>query len=85
MKVERKENSGLVTFGTLACGEVFEYRSRYGGGPWIKILPIETTWGNDDDGEKFNINCVNFEGEHGFMHYSSLVKRHPNAKLVLED
>lgn len=25
MKIERKENSGLVKFGSLKCGDVFEY------------------------------------------------------------
>lgn len=79
MKIERKENSGLVEFGSLGKGEVFGFENSKI--IWTKILDVKT----DDERNTVYINCIDTEGKHGFVIDKSKVKHYPNAKLVLED
>ena len=71
MKIERKENSGLVEFSSLKCGDVFETN----GDVLIKI-PYDKT--SDSDCLNITRNCLDNCGNIKVKHY-------PNAKLVLED
>lgn len=75
MKIERKENSGLVEFGSLKCGDVFSMVEK---GEELIFFKFEI---NDDcDNAVCLDNCDRwcFDSE-------ELVKHYPNAKLVLED
>lgn len=76
MKIERKENSELVEFGSLKCGDVCEIDDF---GIWIK------TERKNEVGLK-NVTCLNLtNGEFGLVEDNRLVKPYPNAKLVLGD
>ena len=77
MKIERKENSGLVEFGSLKCGDVF-YLDCFGY-LCMKIPNIITK-----DSETVNHVYIE-DGDYGYVCESTLVKHYPNAKLVLED
>ena len=72
MKIERKESNGLVEFGSLNCGDVFEVG--------VDIL-IKMPYDNQSDSDSVNItrNCLDNCGD------KLKVKPYPNAKLVLED
>ena len=74
MKIERKESNGLVEFGSLKCGDVFEDAHNI----WIKTQCTEY---NDDC-----INCMSIAvGGRGYLMDDAKIKPYPNAKLVLED
>ncbi len=76
MKIERKEDSGLVEFGSLKCGDVFEVE----GELYIKSEYIM------DRKNDYEYNCIILED--GFLYGladTDKVKHYPNAKLVLED
>jgi hypothetical protein len=76
MKIERKENSGLVEFGSLKCGDVFEDIDQHN--VWMKTELTE--YDNDC------INCMSILfGSRGHLTDGTEVKHYPNAKLVLED
>ena len=78
MKIERKE-SGLVEFGSLKCGDVFEIDGS-------KKIWVKTRNFNMDRYPKEPcINCTTIDGEHGLVKDVALVKPYPNAKVVLED
>lgn len=77
MKIERKENNGLVELGSLKCGDVFCIENY--GYTCMKILKIVTE-------NETSVNYVNVEdGDFGYICEVTLVKPYLNAKLVLED
>ena len=77
MKIERKE-SGLVEFGSLKCGDVFEYVNDND----IFVKSIDIMDRKDDE----LYNCVLLEnGRLGYFPPDYVVKPYHNAKLVLED
>ena len=77
MKIERKENKGLVEFGSLKCRDVFEdIRDNC---VWMKI-DLSDIFGYGD------VNCISLEdGDREYILDSTKVKPYPNAKVVLED
>ncbi len=78
MKIERKENSGLIEFGSLKCGDVFEYIMDED----VYIKTIDVADRKDDD--EYNCALLN-SGRYGYFPSDYKVKHYPNAKLVLED
>ena len=77
MKIERKEDSGFVEFGSLKCGDVFEVDGDY---VFIKTIAIT----NRKDDEPYNCAVLN-DGQLGYFPSDYKVKPYPNAKLILED
>ena len=76
MKIERKEDSYLVEFGSLKCGDVFEDEE-------MLCIKSEEIIDRRDDNEYNSLDLID-----GYLHFYSdkdMVKPHPNAKLVLED
>jgi hypothetical protein len=76
MKIERKENNGLIEFGSLKCGDVFEDKIESITKPIYMVIEKD----NDD------YNCVLLEsGKKSKFQQEWMVKHYSNAKLVLED
>ena len=71
MKIERKENSGLVEFSSLKCGDVFETNGDV-------LIKIPYNGASDSDCLNITRNCLDNCGNIKVKHYH-------NAKLVLEE
>lgn len=75
MKIERKENSGLVEFGSLKLKEIFGTTE---DGEELIFFKFDLESAND------NSMCLNNCDSWCFAS-KELVKHYPNAKLVLEN
>lgn len=70
MKIERKENSGLVEFGLIKSKEMFECDNN---------IFIKTNYDEYTDSNCFNLTTCELDN----CLLGTLVKHYPNAKLVL--